>query len=93
MTTAKVIAPNKGYNGKTLGVRFTDGEALVNEVTVPKALGRSPEEVLTQIKKDHPEYQVEETAGNASSFTVPQMPWKKDEAQASEEADAKKKAK
>lgn len=83
MGTAKITAPNEGYNGKTLGVRFTDGEALVNDVTVPKALGRSPEQVIKEFQQDYPEYHVEAASG--AVFAVPEMPWKKAPEEAAEE--------
>ena len=81
--TVRVQTPNAGYSGKTLGVPFHEGVAIVDENTVPKALGRSPDEVVSAMKQDHPEYAIEEMHGR-QSFTVPQMPWKKDEAEPEE---------
>lgn len=47
-----VTAPIDTYSGKTLGIKFNDGKAVVDEYTVPKNLGRSPDEVARLMKRD-----------------------------------------
>jgi len=71
-----VETPNTAYSGKTLGVRFDNGVARVNEDTVPEALGRSPEEVAGLMAKEAG-YTVTDAAG-ARVFSVPAMPWKEE---------------
>jgi len=47
-----ITVPKDTYNGKTLGVKFNDGKAVVDEYTVPKNLGRSVDEVARLMKRD-----------------------------------------
>ena len=74
MAEFTVETPNKKYSGKTLGVRFDNGVARVNERTVPADLGRSPEEVAALMAKEAG-YAVTDTHG-ARVFAVPEMPWR-----------------
>jgi len=77
MTRHLVKAKQPGYSGKTLGVQFSDGQAIVDEHTVPKKLGRTPEQVLTTFKQDFPDYEIEPIRdGGPSTFTVPELPYK-----------------
>lgn len=47
-----VTTKSETYNGKTLGIKFQDGKAVVDEYTVPKNLGRKPDEVARLMKRD-----------------------------------------
>lgn len=76
MAEFTVETPNKAYSGKTLGVRFDNGVARVNEDTVPADLVRTPEEVAALMAKEAG-YAVTDTQG-ARVFAVPAMPWKEE---------------
>jgi len=79
-----VTAPKDTYDGKTLGVKFQDGKAVVDEYTVPKLLGRSPDEVARLMKRDFGfevkkivgEQTVEEVEEAAPEEKVPSPPKK-----------------
>jgi len=47
-----VIAKNPNYEGKTFGVRFHEGKAVVDEHSISKNLGRTVEEVVDLMQKD-----------------------------------------
>lgn len=70
-------APNDKYDGRTLGVKFEDGVARVNNDTVPDKLGRPPEVVAGLMAQEYG-YEVKDSAGR-TIHTVPQMPWKSEE--------------
>jgi hypothetical protein len=76
-----VVAPQPGYEGKTLGVMFHNSQAVVDEHSVDAKLGRTPAEVIETFKKDFPAYTVEPLGGPSASsgvaVTVPEMPWRK----------------
>lgn len=72
-----VETPNAAYKGKTLGVRFEGGVARVNDDTVPEKLGRTADEVAAAMAQEYG-YTVRDAAG-AVMFTVPEMPWKKED--------------
>ena len=59
--TGEYIAktPNQNYVGKTAGVRFYGGQALINERTIDKQLGWSVEDVVRKLVDDFG-YTVEE---------------------------------
>ena len=78
MTRHLVVAPIAGYNGKTLGVNFHEGQAVVDEHSVDAKLGRTPAQVIETFKKDFPAYTVEPLGGPVA-VTVPEMPWKGEE--------------
>lgn len=63
------------YNGKTFGVQFADGRAILNDATVPEKLGRSVEHVAHKMKTDFG-YEVIDRS-HKSSFAVPDLPWHK----------------
>ena len=74
-----VVAPQPGYEGKTLGVMFHNSQAVVDEHSVDAKLGRTPAQVIETFKKDFPAYTVE-ALGGPVAVSVPEMPWKaKDE--------------
>lgn len=73
-----IQAPRADYNGKTLGLRFNDGVAVLDETTAPRALGRSPRQIVEAFRQDFPAYQVSAAPGR--HFTVPDLPWKEAEA-------------
>jgi len=75
MTRHLVVAPIAGYNGKTLGVNFHEGQAVVDEHSVDAKLGRTPAQVIETFKKDFPGYTVEPLGGPVA-VTVPELPWK-----------------
>lgn len=48
-----VTTPNNPqYSGKVCGVRFENGRALVSEYTISPNLGRSVDEIATQLQRD-----------------------------------------
>ena len=47
-----VTAINPNYEGKTFGVRFHEGKAVVDEHSISKNLGRTVEEVVDLMQKD-----------------------------------------
>jgi hypothetical protein len=73
-----VVAPQPGYEGKTLGVMFHKSQAVVDEHSVDAKLGRTPAEVIETFKKDFPAYTVE-ALGGPVAVTVPELPWRKSE--------------
>jgi hypothetical protein len=73
-----VVAPQPGYEGKTLGVMFHNSQAVVDEHSVDAKLGRTPAEVIETFKKDFPAYTVE-ALGGPVAVSVPEMPWRKSE--------------
>ncbi len=75
MTRHLVVAPQPGYEGKTLGVMFHNSQAVVDEHSVDPKLGRTPAEVIRAFKMDFPAYTVE-ALGGPVAVTVPEMPWK-----------------
>jgi len=77
MTRHLVKAKQPGYAGKTLGIPFSDGQAIVDEHTVPAKLGRTPAQVLEAFKQDFPDYEVTPISDRGSTFTVPELPYKK----------------
>jgi hypothetical protein len=50
MTRYIVTVPNPKYNGKAAGVRFQDGRAVVDDLTIDKSLGHELPEVITIFK-------------------------------------------
>jgi len=70
-----VVAPQPGYEGKTLGVMFHNSQAVVDEHSVDAKLGRTPAEVIETFKKDFPAYTVE-ALGGPVAVSVPELPWK-----------------
>jgi hypothetical protein len=78
-----VVAPQPGYEGKTLGVMFHNSQAVVDEHSVDAKLGRTPAQVIETFKKDFPAYTVEPLGGPSASsgvaVSVPEMPWRKSE--------------
>jgi hypothetical protein len=54
-----VVAENEGYEGKTFGIRFNQGRAVVDSNIVPKHLHRSAEEIAAGFR-DLPGYTVTE---------------------------------
>lgn len=70
-----VVAPQPGYEGKTLGVMFHNSQAVVDEHSVDAKLGRTPAQVIETFQKDFPAYTVE-ALGGPVAVTVPEMPWK-----------------
>lgn len=46
------ITPNKGYFGKTCGVRFEEGRALVDEYTIDPFLGWTVDQVADKLVED-----------------------------------------
>jgi hypothetical protein len=70
-----VVAPQPGYEGKTLGVMFHNSQAVVDEHSVDAKLGRTPAQVIETFKKDFPAYTVE-ALGGPVAVTVPELPWK-----------------
>ena len=84
-----VVAPQPGYEGKTLGVMFHNSQAVVDEHSVDAKLGRTPAQVIETFKKDFPAYTVEPLGGDGVSVTVPEMPWK---AEGQKAEDTKQKA-
>jgi len=94
-----VVAQQPGYEGKTLGVVFHNGQAVVDEHSVDPKLGRTPAQVIETFKKDFPGYTVEPLGSGPSAdaqgaVSVPEMPWKgKDEGRGARmKAEAKAKA-
>jgi len=75
-----VVAPQPGYEGKTLGVMFHNSQAVVDEHSVDAKLGRTPAEVIETFKKDFPAYTVE-ALGGPVAVTVPELPWKEQKAE------------
>jgi hypothetical protein len=73
-----VVAPQPGYEGKTLGVMFHNSQAVVDEHSVDAKLGRTPAQVIETFQKDFPGYTVE-ALGGPVAVTVPEMPWRKSE--------------
>src|SRR3990172_5265258 len=75
-----VVAPQPGYEGKTLGVMFHNSQAVVDEHSVDAKLRRTPAQVIETFKKAFPAYTVEALGGPSASsgvaVTVPEMPWK-----------------
>ena len=69
-----VNTPSRTYNGKAYGVKFDNGSAIVNDVTVPKHLNRGVDEVATLMERDFG-YDVRKS-GEKKSFAVPEMAWK-----------------
>lgn len=53
MKRFEAVAPNEQYNGVTCGVRFTNGRAYVDELTVNKHLGYTVDDVAKMLQKDH----------------------------------------
>lgn len=74
-----VTSKNGKYDGKTLGVKFNNGRAIVDEVSVDDKLGRDVETVADLMKRDHG-YQVEPIA-HSKMVSVPDLPWKAREAE------------
>lgn len=72
-----VQTKNALFEGKTLGVKFERGRALVDDVTVDPKLGRSKDEVATLMKRDFG-YEVEPVA-HSKMVAVPELPWKRGE--------------
>ena len=66
---------DRNYSGKTFGVKFENGSAVVNDNTVPEHLGRHPEEVADLMKRDF-DYDVRESGHTQQTFAVPDLPWK-----------------
>ena len=67
-----VVAPQPGYEGKTLGVMFHNSQAVVDEHSVDAKLGRTPAQVIETFKKDFPAYTVEALGGPvAASINAP----------------------
>ena len=52
MTRYLVTAKNPNYEGKTYGVRFHEGSAVVDEHSISKHLGRTVEQVVDLMQKD-----------------------------------------
>jgi hypothetical protein len=52
-----VTAHNEQYEGKTFGVRFTEGKAVVENAILPKYLNRTLDQVIAGFK-DMPGYTV-----------------------------------
>lgn len=46
------VTPNPRYTGKTAGVMFWEGKALISEQTIDKFLGFSIEEVVRRLEQD-----------------------------------------
>jgi hypothetical protein len=86
-----VVAPQPGYEGKTLGVMFHNSQAVVDEHSVDAKLGRTPAQVIETFKKDFPAYTVE-ALGGPVAVTVPEMPWKAKDEGGRMKAEAKAKA-
>ncbi len=84
MTRHLVVAPQPGYEGKTVGVMFHNSQAVVDEHSVDARLGRTPAEVIETFKKDFPAYTVERLGGDGVAVTVPEMPWKEPKAEGGE---------
>ena len=65
---------NPAFKGKTLGVRFENGQAVLSEFTLPK-LGRTMEQVLRALKKDfHYEVRIlKETPAEVSPTEVEEV--------------------
>ena len=66
---------DRNYSGKTFGVKFENGSAVVNDNTVPEHFGRHPEEVADLMKRDF-DYDVRESGHTQQTFAVPDLPWK-----------------
>lgn len=66
---------DRNYSGKTFGVTFENGSAVVNDNTVPEHLGRGVDEVADLMKRDF-DYDVRDSAHAKQSFAVPDLPWK-----------------
>ncbi|MDP6769384.1 MAG: hypothetical protein QF704_01660 [Anaerolineales bacterium] len=69
-----VNTPERSYNGKAYGVKFDNGSAILNDVTVPKHLGRDVDEVAVLMERDF-SYDVR-ASGEKKAFSVPELPWK-----------------
>lgn len=65
---------NEKYDGKTLGVKFERGRAMVDDVTVDPRLGRDKHYIADQMARDFG-YKVE-AVSESRLVTVPEMPWK-----------------
>jgi hypothetical protein len=66
---------DRDYGGKTFGVKFENGSAVLNDNTVPEHLGRGVDEVADLMKRDF-DYDVREGAHAKQAFAVPDLPWK-----------------
>lgn len=53
MKRYKAEAPNRNYNGRTCGVRFEDGVAIFDDLTVKPENGRSADEIAKILVDDH----------------------------------------
>lgn len=61
---------NPQYSGKTCGVRFENGQALVSEYTIDHHLGRTVEEVVQRLKSDFG-YEVKRVGAHDFGFDTP----------------------
>lgn len=59
MPTLIITAPNKDYNGKTFGVKFEEGRAVLNEHSNPNRYGYSLADLAQKFRVDLPGYEVE----------------------------------
>jgi len=72
MTRYIVTVPNAKYNGKAAGIRFQDGRAVVDDLTIDKSLGHSLPEVITIFKNLG--YSIQEVAEPSARHTGAVIP-------------------
>lgn len=62
---------NPDYNGKTFGVRFDRGRAVVNDYSIDKTLGLTVDEIAERMEKEF-NYTVEKIEGGNQAWTAPE---------------------
>lgn len=68
----RVTARNAGYDKKTYGLGFREGEATIDPENWKNETQRSPEDVLNGIQRDFPDFEVE-AYGGGLTVTTPDL--------------------
>lgn len=73
ITSAKDADGNLTYNGKTYGVRFENGIAFFDDVTVDKKLGVSAAEIADKMEREFG-YEVQKLNPDGTPYAPPPTP-------------------
>lgn len=72
-----ISTPNAGYTGKTFGIRFENGKAVVSKESFPSELGYTLEYALRKLREDFGYIVAEASATAAEPVVIEESPKKR----------------